>query len=300
VPVARIGALARRAQPSIPPVLEHGDIVLDTAERCAHRAGRPLALRPKEFGVLELLLAARGRAVSAEELLERVWDENADPFTATVKITVSRLRAKLGDPPGDPDRRQSRLPDMSGAARLNQRLTQLGFGHRLRRRTVRVRLTLLYGGLFLLSGAALVAITYGLFERATEYTRPRLPQIPHTPAIRNLRLPSPAQALTPLAGAWPALKHVQDQLAQDQYLLARSLPNRGYPPAAGRALPPTVVPLAQEQRQLVQGQHQLAQAVNQLAKAVHQTARAGSVEAAQRASDSHQLLVNSGIALEEP
>jgi DNA-binding response OmpR family regulator len=75
--VARISALARRAQPSIPPVLEHGDIVLDAAKRCAQRASRPLALRPKEFGVLELLLAAQGRVVSAEELLERVWDEQA-------------------------------------------------------------------------------------------------------------------------------------------------------------------------------------------------------------------------------
>ncbi len=97
--VARIGALARRAQPSIAPVLARGDVVVDSARRYAQRAGRPLALRPKEFGVLELLLAAEGRVVSAEELLERVWDENADPFTATVKITVSRLRAKLGDPP---------------------------------------------------------------------------------------------------------------------------------------------------------------------------------------------------------
>jgi DNA-binding response OmpR family regulator len=97
--LARIGALARRAQPSIPPVLRHDDIVLDTARRRAQRADTPLALRPKEFGVLELLLAARGRVVSAEELLERVWDEGADPFTATVKITISRLRAKLGDPP---------------------------------------------------------------------------------------------------------------------------------------------------------------------------------------------------------
>ena len=97
--VARIAALARRAQPSIPPVLEHGDIVLDSAKRCAQRADRPLLLRPKEFGVLELLLAAQGRVVSAEELLERVWDEAADPFTGAVKITISRLRAKLGDPP---------------------------------------------------------------------------------------------------------------------------------------------------------------------------------------------------------
>ena len=97
--VARITALARRAQPSIPPVLEHDDIVLNTAKRCAQRAGRPLALRPKEFGVLELLLGAEGRVVSAEELLERVWDEAADPFTGAVKITISRLRTRLGDPP---------------------------------------------------------------------------------------------------------------------------------------------------------------------------------------------------------
>ncbi len=97
--VARIGALARRAQPSIPPVLEHGDIVLDTARRCVRRGGLPLQLTPKEFGVLELLLAAKGRVVSAEELLARVWDETADPFTGAVKVTISRLRAKLGDPP---------------------------------------------------------------------------------------------------------------------------------------------------------------------------------------------------------
>jgi DNA-binding response OmpR family regulator len=96
--VARVAALARRAHPRIPPVLEHSDIVLDTAKRCAQRAGRLLALRPKEFGVLELLLAAQGRVVSAEELLERVWDEAADPFTSAVKITISRLRTKLGEP----------------------------------------------------------------------------------------------------------------------------------------------------------------------------------------------------------
>jgi DNA-binding response OmpR family regulator len=97
--VARIGALFRRAQPAIPPVLRCGDVVVDTARRRAWRAGRPLDLAPKEFGVLELLLAAGGRTISAEELLERAWDENADPFTAAVKITVSRLRAKLGEPP---------------------------------------------------------------------------------------------------------------------------------------------------------------------------------------------------------
>jgi DNA-binding response OmpR family regulator len=97
--VARIGALFRRAQPAIPPVLRRGDLVVDTGRRRAWRAGRPLDLAPKEFGLLELLLAAQGRVVSAEELLDRVWDENADPFTAAVKITVGRLRAKLGLPP---------------------------------------------------------------------------------------------------------------------------------------------------------------------------------------------------------
>jgi DNA-binding response OmpR family regulator len=96
---ARIGALLRRSQPAIPPVLRSGDLVVDTARRRALRADRPLDLKPKEFGVLELLMAAQGRTVSAEELLERVWDEAADPFTSAVKITISRLRAKLGEPP---------------------------------------------------------------------------------------------------------------------------------------------------------------------------------------------------------
>ncbi len=96
--VARIGALARRAQPATPPRLRHGDLVLDSAQHRISRAGREIQLAPKEFGVLELLLASQGRCVSAEELLARVWDEAADPFTNAVKITVSRLRAKLGEP----------------------------------------------------------------------------------------------------------------------------------------------------------------------------------------------------------
>jgi DNA-binding response OmpR family regulator len=97
--VARIGALTRRAQPAIPPVLRRADVVLDTAKHRVFRADRQLELAPKEFGVLELLLVAQGRSVSAEELLARVWDEAADPFTNAVKITISRLRSKLGDPP---------------------------------------------------------------------------------------------------------------------------------------------------------------------------------------------------------
>jgi DNA-binding response OmpR family regulator len=97
--LARIRALLRRAQPALPPVLVHGDVRLDSSTRIATRGDRVLDLGPKEFGVLELLLAAQGRVVSAEELLERVWDEMADPFTTAVKVTMSRLRRKLGDPP---------------------------------------------------------------------------------------------------------------------------------------------------------------------------------------------------------
>jgi DNA-binding response OmpR family regulator len=97
--VARVHALARRSHPARPPVLVHADLRLDPAERRVWRGDVVLALGPKEFGILELLLAAQGRVVSAEELLARVWDEAADPFTTTVKVTMSRLRRKLGDPP---------------------------------------------------------------------------------------------------------------------------------------------------------------------------------------------------------
>ncbi len=97
--VARIRAVARRAAPATPPVLVHGDLRVDPAQRTATRAGARLALTPKEFAVLEHLLTAAGRVVSAEELLDHVWDEATDPFTTTVKATVNRLRAKLGDPP---------------------------------------------------------------------------------------------------------------------------------------------------------------------------------------------------------
>jgi DNA-binding response OmpR family regulator len=97
--VARIRAIGRRPEVSLPPVLEHGDLTLDPSRRVAFRAGRRLDLSPKEFALLEYLLSAGDRVVSAEELLERVWDEAADPFTTAVKQTMSRLRAKLGEPP---------------------------------------------------------------------------------------------------------------------------------------------------------------------------------------------------------
>jgi signal transduction histidine kinase len=146
---------------------------------------------------------------------------------------------------------------------------------RLPQRTARFRLTSLYGGVFLLSGAALVAVTYVLFRRATQYRRPHLPTIPHTPAIQDLLLP------TPLAQA-------QQHLAQAQYQLAQAKPQLLLAPGP---------PPAQARDQITQAQERLMQVQHQLAQAVHQVAQAGSVQAAQRAADSHQLLVNSGIAL---
>ena len=97
--VARVRALARRPAMAVPPVLEYGELSLDPGRRVAARSGRRLDLSAKEFAVLECLLAASGRLVTAEDLLERVWDEAADPFTTVVKTTIRRLRAKLGDPP---------------------------------------------------------------------------------------------------------------------------------------------------------------------------------------------------------
>ncbi|MFD0517553.1 response regulator transcription factor [Paractinoplanes durhamensis] len=97
--VARIRALARRAVPPIPPVLRCADVELDPARRTVTRAGRPVPLSPKEFAVLAHLLTRPGVVVSTEELLDHVWDEAANPFTTTVKTTLGRLRAKLGEPP---------------------------------------------------------------------------------------------------------------------------------------------------------------------------------------------------------
>jgi DNA-binding response OmpR family regulator len=97
--VARVRALGRRATPPAPPILAFADLVVDPARRVVTRGGKPVDLANKEFGVLEELLKAGGAVVSSEELLERVWDANADPFTTTVRVTVMTLRRKLGDPP---------------------------------------------------------------------------------------------------------------------------------------------------------------------------------------------------------
>ena len=96
--VARVHALARRAGAARPPVLRRGDVVLDPATRVATRGGSDLGLSPKEFAVLEVLLRADGAVVSPEDLLERAWDANVDPFTNTVRMTVMKLRRKLGEP----------------------------------------------------------------------------------------------------------------------------------------------------------------------------------------------------------
>jgi signal transduction histidine kinase len=168
---------------------------------------------------------------------------------------------------------------------------------RLPRRTARLRLTALYGGLFLLSGLALVAVTYGLFERATEYRTPHLPKVPHAPAIQHLELPfspPPAKALPRGTSVVQLFQHPHP-LAQAQYELGKA--QQELAQARPRLLVGVPTQLARVQHQITQAQRQLAQDQRQLADAVHQVAQAGSVQAAQRASDSHQLLVNSGIAL---
>jgi signal transduction histidine kinase len=165
---------------------------------------------------------------------------------------------------------------------------------RLPRRTARLRLTALYGGLFLLSGVALVAITYGLFERATEYRAPRLPTIPHAAAIQHLQLPLPP-AKPPIAPGQSVVIQHPHQLAQAQQDLGQAYQELGQ--AGPRLIFGVPAELTRIRHQLAQAQHQLAQGQHELADAVHQLAQVGPVQAAQRAADSHELLVNSGIAL---
>jgi signal transduction histidine kinase len=181
-------------------------------------------------------------------------------------------------------------------ARLNKRLTRLAPPSwlRLPRRTARLRLTALYGGLFLLSGVALVVTTYVLFQHATEYRTPHLPKVPHTPAIQHLQLSlAPAKPPTPL-GQSVVIEHghplaqAQQELAHAQYELGQAGP---------RLIVGVPTQLARVQQQVTQARHQLEQDQRQLTDAVHQLAQVGPAQAAQRAADSHDLLVNSGIAL---
>jgi DNA-binding response OmpR family regulator len=96
--VARIQALGRRARPALPPVLERAGLQLDLPRHQVSRDGRHVSLSPKEFAVLEVLMRAEGATVSAEDLLEKAWDEHADPFTNAVRVAVMTLRRKLGEP----------------------------------------------------------------------------------------------------------------------------------------------------------------------------------------------------------
>ena len=118
--VARVRALGRRTTPAAPPVLTAGDIELDPAKRTVTRRGEMIDLTRKEFGVLETLLMAQGAVVSSEELLDRVWDENADPFTTTVRVTMMTLRRKLGEPADHRHRRRLGLPHRPGGARADR------------------------------------------------------------------------------------------------------------------------------------------------------------------------------------
>jgi signal transduction histidine kinase len=157
---------------------------------------------------------------------------------------------------------------------------------RFPRRSARLRLTGLCGGLFLLSGVALLAATYALFERATEYKAPLLPKVPRTPSIQNLQL-FPKGATVHLPQNAYGLSQAQQDLTQAQRELAH--------PASFVMVGPG--PFARVQNQLTQAQHQLAQGQHQLAQAIHQLAQVGPAQATRRAADSHQLVVNSGITL---
>jgi DNA-binding response OmpR family regulator len=97
--VARIRALTRRVYPALPPVLVRGDLEIDISRHEVRRHGKPLMLGPKEFGLLEALVVSDGALLATEELLDRVWEDNSDPDTTMVKVTISRLRRKLSDPP---------------------------------------------------------------------------------------------------------------------------------------------------------------------------------------------------------
>jgi signal transduction histidine kinase len=141
-------------------------------------------------------------------------------------------------------------------------------------RTARTRISALYGGLFLVSGVALVAATYVIFERVTAFKSPRVPMVPNTASLEKLLVPRA------LAQTLPQLYVVKNQIAHDQLQFA-----------AG------VGPFARDKVQIARAQHELTQSVSQLARAVHQLSRAGAVEAAQRAADSHDLLVTSAVAL---
>lgn len=170
--VLRLRALDRRRAHSRPPVREIAGLRLDPFRREVYRDGRYVALTRKQFAVLEVLVAAEGGVVSAEELLERAWDENADPFTNAVRITVSALRKRLGEPwviatvPGVGYR-----IDTGRAA--GRRATSMD---RAPGMSVRLRLTLSYAGFLMVAGVLLLAVVWLFLLRYV----PRAPSRPST------------------------------------------------------------------------------------------------------------------------
>jgi signal transduction histidine kinase len=200
--VARVRALARRANRATPPTLCRGKLSLDPSRRVAARAGRRLELSPKEFAVLECLLAAGERVVATEELMDRVWDEAADQFTTTVKTTIRRLRAKLGDPTDHPHRTRGRLPDRRTLMNRGRLLTSV---FRSGRPVLRVQLTVLYSGLFLGLIAAVLFAASVLYQDSAGRAPNGAPAAPaggsHSfdvgPALIGL-----AAAVLAVAGAW--------------------------------------------------------------------------------------------------
>ena len=193
--VARIRALGRRSAPAVAadarqrrpePRLRAAD------SRCEPGGGWTLS--PKEFAVLECLLAREGRVVSAEELLERVWDEAADPFTTTVKTTIRRLRAQTRRAACDRDGARGRLPHRTGMTSLIERARAIVRA----RRTVRARLTLLYAVMFLGSGLILLAIP----AVPCTAVRPREPCPPSRASNPRLVSSSPARSIRPTCTTW--------------------------------------------------------------------------------------------------
>ena len=155
--VLRLRALDRRRAHNRPPVREIAGLRLDPFRREVYRDGRYVALTRKQFAVLEVLVAAEGGVVSAEELLERAWDQNADPFTNAVRITVSALRKRLGEPGDHRHRRRRRLPH-------RHRTRHRARGRRPMDRapglSVRLKLTLSYAGFLMIAGALLLAVVW--------------------------------------------------------------------------------------------------------------------------------------------
>ena len=293
--VARVQALGRAPGLPQPDRLGYGDLSLDPVKRVATRAGRPLALSPRSSPSWNACSPPRAG---------RSRPRNCSNGCGTRPPTRSPRPSKppsTGCGPSSVTRRSSRPSATAATASEDSDArpsspARAPAWRRWPRRTARLRLTALYGGLFLLSGAALVAITYVLFEQATAYTKPRLTEDPsHSAAIQHLQLPSagpPAacgSSTCDPAVSWPRtrISWHRTSTSWSATVLRVRWPGDTGPASAGPG------PASAGPGPASAGPGRC----NQLAQAVHQLAQAGTVQAAQRAADSHQLLVNSGIAL---